>query len=176
MAKWPKRGRTRWQKSWGSKRGVSPRVGQHCTGARLALQEVACKAWRRQTRVTVAAHVAWPRASPKSEEETYVVLQSTMGPGGDDAELAISGGHARLGCRSRDRSLTPQPCQQRLGDERREPDQSALFDAEADRYLQRYEPQGGLDDPPQRIRVWWQVLARGHAARQGRHHVRDHGQ
>jgi glc operon protein GlcG len=33
--------RTRWQKSWGRKRGVSPRVGQQCTGAWLAPQEVA---------------------------------------------------------------------------------------------------------------------------------------
>src|SRR5262249_9963777 len=117
-----------------------------------------------------------PVPARKVRRQTYAVPQSAIGPGVDDSELVIPGGYARLGRRSRDRWLTPEPCRQGLGDERREPDQSALFDAETDRYLPYQETQGGLDDPTQRIRVRRQVLARGHAARQGWRDVHHHGQ
>src|SRR5438105_2692021 len=176
MARLPKRGRTHWQKSWGSKRGVSPRrwTALHwrlagATGGGLRGME--------ETDASQGCSICGRlSASQKSEEETYAVLQSTIGPGVDDSELVIPGGHVSLGCRSRDRPFTPKSCRQGLGDEWRQPDQSALFDAEADRYLQRQEPQGCLDDPPERLWARRQVLARGHATRQGWRHVRDHGQ
>src|SRR5215471_16458818 len=113
-----------------------------------------------ETDASLRLQHVWTGLAParRVRRQTYAVPQATIGPGVDDSELVIPGGYASLGRRSRDRSLTPEPCGQGLGDERREPDQSALFDAEADRYLQCQEPQGRLDDPSQRLWGCWQIL------------------
>ena len=51
-----------------------------------------------------------PVPTRRVRRQTYAVPQSALGSGVDDSELVIPGGHASLGCRSRDRSLTPKPC------------------------------------------------------------------
>ena len=68
------------------------------------------------------------------------------------------------------------PGRQGLDHQRRRPDQPALLHAQADRHQQREAAQGRLDDPAEGLRHRRQVLVRGVAARQERHHVRHHRQ
>src|SRR4030095_4775499 len=131
MARLRKRGWTRCQTSWGSKQRVTPRrwtaVHWRLAGATGGGLRGMAEAGANEGCHTVGVGAVSAR---RMRRQTYAVPQSALGPGVDDAELVIPGGHASLGRRSRDRSLTPECCWQGLGDERRSPDQTALFHAE----------------------------------------------
>src|SRR2546425_6638003 len=114
--------------------------------------------------------------SLKSEEATYAVPRSAMGRGVDDAELPVPHGQASLGGGPGDGPLAPKPGRQGLDYERRQADQSTLLHAQAGRYDERQAAQRGVDDSPQGLRGRWEVLLRSIAAREGRDHVRDHGE
>src|SRR2546427_12017134 len=98
-----------------------------------------------------------------------------MDPGSGTCELVIPCGPASLGCRSRDRPLTPTPCRQGLEYERWQLDQSTLLLTEADRYDERQATQRRLDDSAQGLRIRRQVLLRSLTPRQRRQDVRHHG-
>src|SRR6267142_7223724 len=64
--------------------------------------------------------------------QSYAVSRSGNRTGG--SRLVLAGGDADQGCRSRDRSPAAEPGRQGLGYQRRQPDQPALLDDEADRH------------------------------------------